>query len=259
MPRGIAKWGTLLLVSLLFVAAMWPPAEAQAPANGGDQPVYTYVALWGVPRTEWAQMEKFYKDAVPTLNKLVADGTLEAWGNARNWVHDDSGMTHASWVTATSFAKIYRALAAIRDGVPQPSAFATSKHEDLMLRSTIYGQKRGASGKGILWAANFRVREGQMDEFTRLYATEIKPLFDEQIAAGTILSYELDFQAVHTGQPGDVTLAYLMPDAAGIDRFQAALADYQTRNPDIGPALQATMDFGVHRDLVYEVMDFGQK
>jgi len=254
-PAGLAA----LCAALLVAAAVWSPVRAKAQAAGEEQAVYTYVALWGVPRNQWPQIEKFYKDAVPTLNKLVADGTIVGWGNARNWVHDDSGLTHASWFTATSFANIQKALVAVRDALPQPPAFATSKHEDLMLRSTLHGEKPGASGSGMLWVANYRVREGQMDEFTQLFAAQIKPLFDEQLAAGTILGYSLDFQAVHTGQPGDVSIAYLLPNAAAIDKFQTALAAYQTRNPDVGPALEATMDFGVHRDVVYEVMNFGQK
>jgi hypothetical protein len=56
-----------------------------------------------------------------------------------------------------------------------------------------------------------------------------------------------------------VDIVYLMPDAAAIDKFQAALAAYQTKHPDTGPAMEATMDYGAHRDFVYEVIDFAQK
>ena len=245
--------------ALILAAAFARPARAQAQSSAADQAVYTYVAEWAVPRTDWPQIEKFYKDAVPTLNKLVADGTIVGWGNARNWIHEDGGFTHESWVTATSFAGIQKALAAVRDAIPQPAAFAASKHADELLRSPLYGRKPGASGSGMLWVAHYRVREGQMDEFAQLFEAQIKPLFDQQLAAGTILAYSIDFQAVHTTQPGDVAIAYLMPDAAAIDKFQSALAAYQTKNPEIGPAMEATMDYGSHRDMIYEVMNFGQK
>jgi hypothetical protein len=259
MTRKIPTGLTALCAALLVASAVWGPAKAKAQANGEEQAVYTYVAFWGVPRPQWPQIEKFYKDAVPTLNKLVADGTLVGWGNARNWVHDDSGMTHASWITAASFAKIQQGLAAVRDALPQPAVFASSKHTDLVLRATIYGAKPAASGSGMLWVANYHVRPDQMDEFSRLFESQVQPLFDEQVAAGTILGYWLNFEAVHTESPGAATIAYLLPDAAAIDKFQAALAAYQIKNPDAGPALEATMDYGVHRDVVYEVMNFGQK
>ena len=221
--------------------------------------MYTYVAMWGVPRAQWAQVEKYYKDAEPTLEKLVADGTLTAWGNSRNWVHDDSGMTHASWVSATSIANIYRAGAAVHEALPLPAAFATAKHMDEFLRATIHGGKPGVSGSGMLWVASYQVRSGQVEEFTRLFEADIKPLFEEQVAAGTVLYFGLNFEAIHTGAPGGVSIAYLMPNAAAIDKFQAALADYEAKHPDTGPALEAVMDIAAHRDYVYEVINFGQK
>ncbi len=255
IPTGVA----LLCGAMLIAAAVWVPVKAKAQAGGGEEPVYTYVALWGVPRPQWGGIEKFYKDAQPALNKLMADGTLLAWGNARNFTHDDTGMTHANWITASSFANIRRALDAIHAALPQPAAFSSSKHEDLMLRATIHGGKPGASGSGMLWVAHYRVREGQMDEFTRLFANEIQPLFDEQVAAGTVLGYSLDFQAIHTESTGGVDIAYLLPDAAAIDKFQAALAGYEGKHPEAGPAIEATMDYGAHRDFVYEVINFAQK
>jgi len=250
--------GIALLCAALMVAAGGRPAPA--PAKVSDQGVYTYVALWGVPRAQWGQIEKFYKDAVPTLDKLVANGTLTGWGNARVFVHDDTGITHESWITATSFADIVRALDAVRTAVPQPAAaFAGSKHVDELLRATIHGQKPEASGAGLLWVASYEVRPDQMEEIARLFETGIKPLFDEQMAAGTILSYALNYQAVHTGPAGGVSISYLLPDAAAVDKFQAALAAYENLHPEIGPSMEATMEYAAHRDSVYEVLSFGQK
>jgi hypothetical protein len=259
MIRGIPQTIALLGTALLIVGAGWPLARAQAPESGGAPAVYTYVALWGVPRAQSAQVEKYYKDVEPTLKKLMADGTLTGWGTARNWVHDDTGMTHASWVSATSFANIYRAGAVIHEALPLPAAFANAKHVDQLIRSTIYGGKPGASGSGMLWVADYQVRPGQMDDFTKLFESDIKPLFDQQVAAGTVLSYWLNVSAIHTGPPGGASIVYLMPDAAAIDKFQAALAAYGADHPDTGPALEAVMDLAAHRDYVFEVLSFSQK
>src|SRR5271170_5962279 len=157
--------GVLLLCVALVLASGGRPALAQA--NPADQAVYTYVAVWGTPRAQFVDIEKFYKDARPTLDKLVTNGTLVGWGNARAWVHDESGFTHANWITATSFANIARALDAVRAALPQPAAFAGSKHEDLFLRATIHGEKPGARGTGMLWVAHYELRPGQTEEFTR--------------------------------------------------------------------------------------------
>jgi hypothetical protein len=232
MTRRIPQTIALLFAALLIAGAGWPLARAQAQAGGGEPAVYTYVALWGVPRPQWGDIEKFYKDAKPTLDKLVADGTLAGWGNARVWVHDESGFTHANWITATSFAKIHHALDAVKSALPSPAAFASAKHVDQLVRSTIYGGKPGAAGSGMLWVADYQVRPGQIDDFMKLFESDIKPLFDQQVAAGTVLSYWLNLSAIHTGPPGGASIVYLMPDAAAIDRFQAALAAYEAEHPD---------------------------
>jgi len=259
MVRKFGQWTAMLCAALLMAGAADAPARAQAQANGGDQALYTYVALWGVPRPEWGEIEKFYKDAEPTLNKLIADGTIVSWGNGRSWIHDESGLTHENWVTATSFEKIQRALNAVRQALPQPAAFSHSKHLDVMHHATIHGAKPGASGTGMLWVADYQVKPEQMEEFGRIFENDIKPLFDEQIAAGTILSYSLNFEAVHTGPASNVSIAYVLPNAAAIDKFQAALEAYGAGHPETGPAMQATMDFTAHRDYVYELIGFAQK
>jgi hypothetical protein len=259
MAKRVLQGMALLCTALMLGAAGGRPAQAQAQTNAGDQGVYTYVALWDTPRAQWGDIEKFYKDARPALDKLVAGGTLVGWGNARAFVHDASGFTHANWITATSFANLSRALETIHSALPQPAAFANSKHVDEILRATIHGGKPGASGTGMLWVASYELRSGQAEEFTRLFESEIKPLFEEQVAAGTILSYSLNFQAVHTGTPGGVSIAYVLPDVAGIDKFQAALAAYEGQHPELGPAMEATMDYAAHRDSLYEVLSFGQK
>jgi hypothetical protein len=260
IKRGWQLAALLCALTALAVVAGGPHVRAQAQAAAdADQPLYTYVALWDVPRPDWGDIEKFYKDARPTLDKLVKAGTLAGYGNARTWIHDGGGFTHANWITAASFADIYSALETIREAVPQPAAFSKAKHMDEMVRSTIHGGKAGASGTGMLWIAQFSTKPGQMGEFTQLFDSQIRPLFDEQVAAGSILAYWLNFHAVHTGDPGSISLVYLLPNAAAIDKFQAALAANEAKNPELGAAMMATMEFAQHRDTVFEVLSFAQK
>jgi len=258
IPR-ISQTIALVCAALFIGDALWLPVRAQAPASGADQALYTYVSRWGVHRQRWGEIEKIYKEAQPRLDLLVANGTLVGWGNARAWVHDDGGYAHANWITATSFENLHRALNELRSVLPQPASFFDAKREDQLLRTTIHGGKPGVSGTGMLWVAEYQLKPDQIDEFSRIFENDIKPLFVEQIAAGTILSYSLNFQAVHTGPASGVTIAYILPDAAAIDKFQSALEEYGAKHPDTGPAMQATMDFTAHRDYVYELINFAQK
>ncbi|MFI5125465.1 MAG: hypothetical protein ACHQJX_01420, partial [Candidatus Acidiferrales bacterium] len=76
-------------------------------ASAQEQPaqiLYTYVAEWNVPRSLWAGMDKFSQNMVPTLDKLVEDGTLTGYGSANPVVHAEGGPTHEDWMQATSIA-----------------------------------------------------------------------------------------------------------------------------------------------------------
>ena len=246
---------------LLALAALAARGEAQAPtpAAASDATAYTYIATWSIPRADSIAAEKYYASIVPVMTKLTDAGTLQGWGHARAFVHDESGVTHLDWFTASSFAGLSKALDAIRAAGPLPPGFGNGKHRDTILHTTVNGRKVGASGTAMLWVAQYELQSGQTDDFSQLFEEEIKPLFEEQMAAGTILSYSLNFEAVHTGSPNQVSIAYLLPDAAAIDKFQAALEGYETKHPRAGAALEAVMNLAAHRDMLFEVLAFGQK
>jgi hypothetical protein len=254
--RRAGLWATVFMLAAPLTAGR---AEAQAPANPSDQTVYTYVTVWNVPRADWNAVEKYDAGLAPVMKKLTDAGTLNGWGFAHAFVHDDSGTTHLDWFTATSFAGLSKALDAIRAAGPMPAAFAGAKHHDEIVRSTVNGGRPGAGGTGMLWVASYELQSGQTGDFSQLFADEIKPLFEEQVAAGTILAYSLNFEAVHTSSPNVVSIAYVLPDAAAIDKFQAALEGYETKHPRAGAALEAVMNLAAHRDALFEVLAFGQK
>jgi len=260
MPKQAGRWiGVGAAVLALAAVAFAGQAGAKPPAAAAERAIYTYVATWAVPRADWVAAEKYYQSAVPLMKALTDSGTLEGWGQARAFVHDESGTTHINWLTATSFAGLAKALEEMHSKLPLPAAFMNAKHRDEILRSTMNGGKAGAGGAGMLWLANYELQSGTPDDFADLFETQIKPLFDAQVAAGTVLAYSLEFQAVHTDSPKLATIAYLLPDAAAIDKFQEALAAYETKNPSTGASLEATMNYTAHRDALFEVLAFGEK
>ena len=250
-----------LFAALLTLAAGVAARQGgtQAATASPEQSVYRYVTLWSVPRADWNGVEKYYASQVPTMKKLMEAGTIVGWGHARAFVHDESGITHMDWTTATSFAGLAKVPDALRAAGPLPAAFGNADHWDEILRSSVSGGKPGAGGTGMMWVARYELQAGQAQDFSKLFEDEIKPLFDEQVAAGTVLSYSLSFEAVHTVSPNVVTLNYLVTDAAALDKFEAALAGYETAHPRAGAALEEVMVTAAHRDALFEVLSFGQK
>jgi hypothetical protein len=86
-----------------------------APAQAQDQTHYTYVSLWAVPRAQWTDFEKAQEQTRPLFERLVADGTLVAWGEAANLVHTEDGYTHSNWFTSTSQGSITKTLEALQN------------------------------------------------------------------------------------------------------------------------------------------------
>jgi len=260
MSKRRSRWMGLLAAALaaIAVASAGRGEAAQAPA-ASDQDLYTYVARWNVPRAEWNAVERYYASLTPAMNKLMEAGTISGWGEARSFVHEEGGSTHVNWLSAAGFAGLAKALDAIRAAAPPPVAFENSKHSDQILRSTVNGGKPGAGGTGMLWVARYELQPGQMEDFSRLFEEEIKPLFVQQVAAGNVLGYALNFEAVHTASPNVATVSYLLPDAAAIDKFQTALGRYQVVHPRAGAALEEVMFLAAHRDALFEVLAFDQK
>jgi hypothetical protein len=116
--------------------------------------VYTYIAEWNVPRAQWADMVKVDEQDRPLLDKLVADGTLTAYGAFTNLIHQEGAPTHGSWFTATSEGNLMKALEAIytQPGCTTAPVEAASKHWDYIVVSRIYNQRSGKSEAAISWA-----------------------------------------------------------------------------------------------------------
>jgi hypothetical protein len=94
-------------------------AVIATPTGAQDQTYYTYVSEWNVPRGQWGAFEKERDQQNATLQNLVADGTILAWGNDANYVHTEDGYTHEDFFIATSRAGILKALDTLR---PPPAA-----------------------------------------------------------------------------------------------------------------------------------------
>lgn len=69
------------LAAAVFIGAI--ALGVATPAAAQDQGYYTYVSFWAVPRSDWAPFEKQEEASSSTMQKLVADGTIVAWGDRR--------------------------------------------------------------------------------------------------------------------------------------------------------------------------------
>lgn len=246
------------LVVLCFAALLAPfAARAQASA---DQTSYTFVSEWGVPCDKWADYTASGEKLNPVLDKLMADGTLIAWGRFTVVVHEDAGDTHGLWWTAKTLGNLLRA----QDAIAQNPASANPilagfKHHDHIMRSLAAGGKPGASGSGYLWVSIDPMKTGQLENFAGIFKKDLQPVFDQLVAGGTLFNYSFSTEVVHTGNENTVFITYLLNGPDALDTFRAAIFAAEARMPTFGPAVDSLVQVEGHRDAFLHVTSFTSK
>jgi len=219
----------LLVVGFIVLAAHSTRAQ-----QAQNQPIYTYVSQFQVPRANWAQFaEDSEKTVTPILERMTADGTIIGWGIFENIVHTPEGMTHGSWWTSTSLAGINRVLDELRKGGPRPGQLAATKHEDFLMR-TVFSRANPVTGaSGFLRVIGVVTQPGKSDQYVDALKKYLVPTFEEQLKNGTITYYGVDTQYVNTEAPSLRFSVYTFPNAAAMDKFAAAItATFDRMNPE---------------------------
>ena len=65
---------------------------------------------------------------------------------------------------------------------------------------------------------------------------------------GAVVAYQIAEEAIHTQDPNWFFLFYLTPDAASLDKVNAALFAAVAKDPLAGAAFTSMIDFAAHRD-----------
>jgi len=256
----MSKRAPFLLIALAMLLLTSLAASAQ------QQPLpFTYVSEWTIPRAQWDDYESFNKkNTQPILEKLMADGTITGWGFYATNVHDESGITHGNWFEASSIANIEKALDALTKVARNPILNTSGKHRDYLVRSQVRGAKPASGTNGYLWVNYTQLRPGKAEEWRALFDKYIKSLLDGLVNDGSFISYEVDAEVVHTDNPDGIYLVYVAPNAAGIDKFLAAVgARMGQGTPEerraFSEAYAATTVPDAHRDLFARVLNYAVK
>lgn len=250
---GRKLWGILAGVCTLVTIAAWTaPASAQDEVKEKPR-MYSYVGNWAVPRTQWAEMEKSDAADQKVLDKALADGTIVAYGNDMNLVHQPDGSTHDDWWSAMSMAGLLSVLDKFykSGSATSPVMVSATKHWDQIFVSRYYNWHSGSYKGAYTRVAVYKLKPDAPDDAVdRLSKNLFVPLMEKLLANGTIVEYEVDTEAIHTDDPNTLWVVFITPNADGLDKYNAALRDATKVNPLSGPAFQSMVDFTPHRDYL---------
>jgi hypothetical protein len=238
----------------LAMAAVWvAPASAQTSEVKEKPPMYSYLGNWNIPRAQWAEMAKASTADQQVLDKALASGTIVAYGNDVNLVHQPDGDTHDDWWSAMSMAGVLNVLDQFykSSSTTSPVLASATKHWDNLFVSRYYNWHAGSFKDVYTHGASYKLKADAPDDAVEMLSKNlVVPLMEKMLADGTIHEYEIDTEAIHTEAPGTFWVFYITANAEGLDKVNAALRDTLKANPLGGPAFNSMVDFSQHRDYL---------
>ncbi len=250
MGRG-KLWNVFAcMCTLAMMAAVASPACAQDEVKE-KPPMYSYVAFWNIPRAQWGEMEKNSAADQKVLDKLVADGTIVAYGDDFTLVHTADGMTHDDWWSAMSMAAVLNVLDRFyKSGTPTAPVLASAtKHSDGIYVSRFYNWRPGTYKGAYSRVGYYKLKPDAPDNGVEaLSKSFIVPMLEKLLADGSIIEYEVDTEAIHTESPGAFWIDVISPNADGLDKLNTALMNARKTNPLSGAAFESMIDSSAHRD-----------
>ncbi len=234
-------------------------------------PPLTHVAIFKVKPvklTQWVQLtQKVY---VPALDKLLAEGTLLAYGIDTDILHRADEPNASAWFTVANYAAYQKAQDAIDKAQAANAGYMVGMsemmdpedHYDLLLRSQTGNQKSPPKGALPFTSVSlFKAKPGKSPELAKTLEQFFKPLLDPLVASGDLFSYSLSSETQHS-QPGMMYLVASMPSLASMDKIDAAFAAILSKG-DGGKAFTQTMteltDADAHRDYLLRAHSFASR
>jgi hypothetical protein len=207
----------LLVVALAVVVVPGAISQMQPAPR-----VYTYVGQFQVPRANWeAYSDDTEKTFVPVAEKALADGTIVNWSTFEHIIHTPDGYTHGAAWSSTSIAGLMKVLDEVRKNGPRPGQIAATKHEDLLMQSTMY---HAGSGTPTYFRVVCQMAKADKPEaYTAMLKKLLVPTFEEQLKKGAATYWGVDEQYVNTAAQSLRCVVIDYPDAEGMDKWAAAI------------------------------------
>ena len=251
MTKRIAGLLVIVLAVMLVPAAL--PQMEPTPT------VYTFVSQFQVPRAHWAAYsEDAEKTLVPIMEKLTADGTIGGWTTFEHIVHTPDGYTHGAAWSSTSIAGLMKVLDEIRKAGPRPGQIAATKHEDLLMQTSLY--HAGSGTPAYVRVVCSMAKADKPGEYTATLKKLLVPTFEEQVKKGVATYYGVDEQYVNTGAPSMRCVVIDYPNAEGMDKWAQAISATMSKwSPAERAEFFASTVADSRRDILARITHSGHK
>ncbi len=233
---------TLLAASFVWVLQ----ARAQTGEVKEKPPVYSYIAVWNIPRDQWQARESQAAAARKILDRSISDGTIVAYGFDENPLHD------TFWLSLSKAG-----LQNVRDQFQKAGISVAPKQAGAaappvsILASRYYNWHTGVWKNAYVHVGIYKMRpEAPKDVVDILSKNYFAPPLEKMLADGSIFEWETDVYADPQDSPGTFLIAYLSATSDGLDKANNAVQKILKSNPPKGPAFDTLVDASASRDVV---------
>lgn len=261
-------WG---ISGVLIAATMF---TGMLPAQEEEQTVYTQVGLWNVARGKRAEFVRFVEThQAPVMRRLLDEGVIIEWGFDSAGLHSPDGYSHSTYFSAHSVANLekvidayYESLGDRAEELEAELAGLITRHQDLQHWSSSFETRPVSLTKGYWFGSSWRVKRGRGADYRRVWETQTKPVYDQLLADGTIVTYVQSWSYLHTDEDslGRVWIWHLVENLEDEAKVEAA---FEAAREKLSEAeREARRDYfwsliheGSHRDDFTRVIHYGTR
>jgi hypothetical protein len=245
--RNRKLWAALAGLTILAVSAAWTAsAGAQTTEVKPKPPMYSYIAVWNIPRDQWKARENQAAAARKVLDRAISDGTIVAYGFDENPLHD------TFWLAMSKAG-----LQSVRDEFHKagidvvPSKAGAAPPPMSILISRYYNWHPVKCENAYVHVGIYKIKpDAPRDAVDALSKNYFAPPLEKMLADGVIFEWETDIYADPKDSPGTFLIAYLSATEEGLNKAHNAVQQTLKSRPLKSPAFDSLVDVSGIRDVV---------
>jgi hypothetical protein len=245
--RDKKLWAVFAGLIVLAIFAVWPVhVGAQSATIKEKPPMYSYIAVWNIPRDQWKAREKQAAIARKILDQAISKGTIVAYGFDENPLHD------TFWLAMSKAG-----LESVRDqfqkaGITAVPAKAGAKVPPAsILISRYYNWHTTRCENAYVHVGIYKMKpDAPSDVVDKLSQNFFAPVLEKMLSSNTIFEWETDIYADPKDGPGTFLIAYLSATKEDLDKANGAVQERLKSRSPAGPALDSLIDVKASSDVV---------
>jgi len=244
---------TIVITTLTICLTAAIPAKAEVSEVKEKPRLYSYVAIWTIPRADWAAMNEPSPAARDLVAKSLASGKLVGVGEASSLMHHHGGPTHMNWWSSMSEAGL---LAYLDDesALPgNPVLTKSTNHADFIVVSTYYNRKAATIKSGYEMVSYLKLKADAPEKTYSLIAkTVVAPVLEKLFTEGALAEYSICAEDFQSGPARGFWVEWIAPNADAVDKVNAAWRDALEKSATLDFSM-GYIDWDAARDYIYHV------